>query len=115
MRKDVERYLKAADVMIMPSYWEGLPISAIEAMAAGTPVLASRTEVLIDLIEHNKTGLLFQTGNRIEIKNAISNILKNPSLGKTISKNAQNLISKYYSQSTMIDSYSQLYESLISK
>ena len=35
MCKEVERYLKAATAMVMPSYWEGLPIAAIEAMAAG--------------------------------------------------------------------------------
>ena len=114
MRKDVERYLKAADAMIMPSYWEGLPISAMEAMAAGIPIIASRTEGLIDLIEHPKTGLLFTTANKTEMNEAITTILKNPPLADKIAKNARKLISNQYSQKTMIDAYTSLYQSLIS-
>ena len=114
MCREVAGYLKAAAAMVMPSYWEGLPIAAIEAMAAGLPVIASRTEGLIDLIEDGKTGLLFTTGHRNEMKNAISRILSNPPWARTLGQNARHLITRQYSQQTMIDAYTRLYRSLVS-
>ena len=113
--KAVERYLKAATAMVMPSYWEGLPIAAMEAMAAQLPLIASRTEGLIDLIEDGKTGLLFTPGDKTQMKNAIARILQNPTLAQNIAQNAHHLISQKYLQKTMIDAYTRLFEYTLSK
>ncbi len=51
-RRDVARLLKAADLMIFPSRWEGLPGAVLEACAAGTPVLASELPGIAEIAEH---------------------------------------------------------------
>jgi glycosyltransferase involved in cell wall biosynthesis len=51
------------DIFVLPSYSEGLPLVLIEAMANGLPVVASRVGGIPEIIEHNKSGLLFEAGN----------------------------------------------------
>jgi glycosyltransferase involved in cell wall biosynthesis len=57
-RPDIDRYLKAADILVLPSYREGLPRSVIEAMACAIPVIASDIPACRELIAPNQTGLL---------------------------------------------------------
>ncbi len=52
--------LARADVLVMPSHREGLPNAALEAMASGLPVLATRVGGLPDLVEHGRTGWLVE-------------------------------------------------------
>lgn len=55
---DVSMRLRSADLLILPSKSEGTPVSALEAMASGVPVLASPVGGLVDLIDHRHDGLL---------------------------------------------------------
>ena len=57
-RRDVAACLAAADVVAMPSRWEGLGVAALEAMAAGKPVVAARVGGLAEVVRHGETGLL---------------------------------------------------------
>ena len=61
-REDVSDLLGAADVFVLPSKSEAFPNGAIEAMAAGLPVVASAVGGLLDLIEPERTGMLVQPG-----------------------------------------------------
>lgn len=56
-----ERY-KAADILVMPSRWEGFGLCAIEAFRAGTPVLARRVGALTDIVSNGNNGYLFEGG-----------------------------------------------------
>ena len=57
---DVPGVLSAADAMVMPSRWEGLPLASVEAMAAGLPVLATRTAGLEEVVADGETGILVE-------------------------------------------------------
>jgi glycosyltransferase involved in cell wall biosynthesis len=57
-RADIDRYLKAADILTLPSYREGLPRSVIEAMACAIPVIASDIPACRELVVPDQTGLL---------------------------------------------------------
>ena len=57
-RPDIDRYLKAADILVLPSYREGLPRSVIEAMACAIPVIASDISACRELVVPDRTGLL---------------------------------------------------------
>ena len=58
-REDIPELLALADVFVMSSKWEGFGLAAVEAMAAGTPVIASDVPGLDEVVEHGKSGLLF--------------------------------------------------------
>ncbi|MEE2962200.1 MAG: glycosyltransferase [Myxococcota bacterium] len=66
LRSDVDLLLKALDVFVLSSRWEGQPIVLLEAMAAGVAVVASKTEGAQELIQHEINGLLFPIDDNAE-------------------------------------------------
>ena len=108
-RLDVERILKAADIFVLPSQWEGMPMSAQEAMASGLPVIASRTVGIIDIIEDNVNGLLVTPGSAEQLAHAISRLIQNPPLAQQFSLAAQQKAQRLYSLDSIVQSYSDLY------
>lgn len=71
---------RAADIFVLPSYHEGLPVSIIEAMAAGLPVIATRVGGIPDLIDDSKNGILVNSKAPIELANAIMTLIENEHL-----------------------------------
>ena len=108
-RLDVERILKAADIFILASQWEGMPMSAQEAMASGLPVIASRTEGIIDVIEDNITGLLVTPGSVEQLAHAICRLIQNPPLAQQLSHAAQQKAQRLFSLKSILQSYCNLY------
>jgi glycosyltransferase involved in cell wall biosynthesis len=74
-RRDVASLLAAADVFVLASSSEGLPVSILEAMAAGLPVVATRVGGVPELVEHGKTGLLVPPGDPQSFAAAVSELL----------------------------------------
>jgi len=64
----------AADILVVPSRWEGFGLVAIEAMRSGLPVIASRVGGLSEVVQNNKTGLLIPPSNPQELVDAIRNL-----------------------------------------
>ena len=105
--------LKAADLFLMPSKWEGFGLSAAEAMAAGLPVIASRTDGLIDVIDHNANGLLVTPNDLDELTQSIKSLLDNPQKMKSLAHAAQKKAHQKYSINTMIKNYANFYLRLL--
>src|SRR5690606_20106659 len=57
-RSDIPRLLAAADIFVLPSLWEGLPLAVLEAMASGLPPVVTRVGGNAEIIEDGKSGLL---------------------------------------------------------
>jgi glycosyltransferase involved in cell wall biosynthesis len=70
---EIKMYYMASDLFILPSYSEGLPKVVLEAMACGTPVVASNIPGHKDVINNNMTGYLFKTG---DVEDLSSKIIK---------------------------------------
>ena len=60
---DVMNRLHQADILLMVSHYEGLPVALLEAMSTGIPILASNVDGIRMLIKHERTGLLFEANN----------------------------------------------------
>lgn len=75
IRNDVPRLLKTCDFAVISSYWEGFGLAAVEAMAAGTPVIASNVGGLNQVVENG--GVLFEQGNENELVKNIINLSEN--------------------------------------
>lgn len=86
------RVYKKADIFILPSKKEGFGIVFIEAMQFSLPVIAASEKGALDVVEHDKTGLLVAYGNKNEIANAIVKLAKDAALRKKLAANAMELI-----------------------
>jgi glycosyltransferase involved in cell wall biosynthesis len=62
-RQDVPDVLAAADIFVLPSLWEGLPIGLLEAMAMGKAIIASEVDGTSEIVRHNENGWLISTDN----------------------------------------------------
>lgn len=85
-RQDVPDILSSADVFVLPSLWEGLPIGLLEAMAMGKAIIASNVDGTAEVLKHEESGILINTENLVEelassILSLGSNELKRRKLG----------------------------------
>lgn len=84
--ENVEKYIPAFDIAILPSKWEGFGLVIVEYMACGKPVVASNVGGIANIIEDGKNGFLCEVGNEKEIYSKIDKILECKDLRENISK-----------------------------
>jgi glycosyltransferase involved in cell wall biosynthesis len=83
-RRDVNAVLAASDIFALPSYHEALPMSVIEAMFTGLPVVASDINGPREQVEHNKTGLLVPPRQAGPLAVALARLVGNPGMRATM-------------------------------
>lgn len=86
---NVGEFLRRAKVFVLPSRWEGLPVSIMEAMFAGTAVVASRTGGIPEVVPENECSILFETGNSEDLSKALLRMAGDDCLRKQLSENAR--------------------------
>ncbi|HXJ38174.1 MAG TPA: glycosyltransferase, partial [Bryobacteraceae bacterium] len=72
--------LATSHVFALPTHWEGFPLSVLEAMRAGLPVVASRVGGIAEAVEHGETGLLVQAGDPDAFERSLSTIVNDRAL-----------------------------------
>ena len=108
-REDIPSLLAAADAFVLPSRSEAFPNGAIEAMAAGLPVVASNVGGLRDLIQNGRTGVLVAPGNPEALAGALQTLIDNPAGAEAIGRAAHDEVQQRYSFDRMIAAYENLY------
>ena len=108
-REDVGRLLSQADIFALPSRSEAFPNGAIEAMAAGLPVVASACGGLLDLIDHERTGLLIEPGNADALAGALRRLLTNRAVAHQLGEQARARVQQRYSFERMVQAFEDLY------
>jgi glycosyltransferase involved in cell wall biosynthesis len=81
--------LAAADVAVVPSIYEGFSIFLLEAMAAGKPVIATKTGIAQELIQNGKNGFLIDSGNAEDLSEKILMILNDNRLSSSIGRESR--------------------------
>ncbi len=101
---------QCADVCVVPSLYEPFGITALEAMAAGVPVIVSDTGGLAEIVEHDKTGVKVFANNPESLAWGITRVLLNPSYAELIKLNAHREVLKRYSWSNVGEKTKILYQ-----
>ncbi len=108
-RKDIPDILHASDLFVFPSFHEGLPVSLMEAMASGLPVICSEIRGNVDLVKNGVNGLLFSPDNYSQLSKAIAQILSDKKrmaeMGAQNSRDVEN-----YSYSVVVEELKQIYQ-----
>lgn len=94
----VQRLYAALDLVVVPSFFEGFGLVAAEAMAAGLPVIASRVDGLVEVVDHGTTGLLVSPGDAAELAKAILYLLNNDRFRQQCSINAVERVKRSFSR-----------------
>jgi len=112
LRNDVARLLDAADVFLLSSISEGIPLTIIEAMAAGLPVVATRVGGLAEMVEDGATGLLAPAGDDKALAGAILRLAHDPRLRSEMGQRGRASRSERFSAGKMYEAYHQLYQEM---
>jgi glycosyltransferase involved in cell wall biosynthesis len=88
-RLDVLTFLRAADIFVLPSLWEGLPISILEAMALRVPTISTNVNAIPEAVINRETGILIEPGTVEALTTAITRILADSELRKKIADNGR--------------------------
>ena len=111
-------FYKAADVFVLPSIFdskgdtEGLGVVLLEAIASGTPVVASNVGGIPDIIASNETGLLVEQKNPAALAAAIVSLLKNSGLRKKLAVAAKVRVEKNFSWERIVAEFAKVYSSI---
>jgi glycosyltransferase involved in cell wall biosynthesis len=108
-RRDIPRILAAADVFVLSSDHEGLPLAVLEAMAAARPVVATRIGELSAVVRDGETGRLVQPRDREALATALAEMLNDPRLASEMGARARQLVQGHYSLRAMIENHEALY------
>lgn len=111
LKSNVNPYLNEADIFVLPSLWEGMPISLIEAMATGLPIVATGVGGVPDMIEDNVTGLLIDI-DKEQIAGALLKLINDCNLREKMGT-AAIVASERFSAQIMAEGYGRLYKSLL--
>lgn len=108
-RADSRAVIGAADALVLSSHWEGLPLVALEALAAGTPVVATDVRGVRELLTHERNSLLVRASDPVALAEGISRLFREHSLADRLVREGRALAS-LHTEERMIERYLQLYE-----
>ena len=114
VRPDARAIVGAADAIVFSSTWEGLPLAALEALAAGTPVVATSVRGLRELLTDGQDALLVIPEDSRALAAALRRVLDDPDLAARLAEGGRALAAAN-SEDVMIRRYLELYEVLLAR
>lgn len=114
MRKDVGDLVRAADALVLTSLYEGLPLTLLESMSIGTPVIATSAIGNRELIDHEVNGLLVPVGDPTALAAAIRQLLSDRELATRLTAGAHATV-REYTVTGMVQRHLSYYESTIAR
>lgn len=105
--------LAQADVLVLPSYYEGMPMSVLEAMAAGLPVIASDVGGIPEVIDQDINGLLIEPGDVPALIAALQRLLSDAALREKMGLAAQSKIARCYTSKQALKQIEGIYTEVL--
>lgn len=110
VQPNVAKYLAAADIFVLPSRWEGLPIALLEAMSAGLPVIATRVEGVDEVVQEGVQGLLVKPESVEDLAKAILQLSQDMEIRRRMGDASRLRVLEYYTIDRMCERYLQVFE-----
>jgi glycosyltransferase involved in cell wall biosynthesis len=115
LRADVAAVLAAADVFVLPSLSEGLPLALLEAMFAGCPIVASEVGEVAATLGHGEAGALVAPGSSAALAAALDDLLTHPVRARVLGERARERAAAEYDVSHMVRCYRSIYDRLLTR
>ncbi|NEU76498.1 glycosyltransferase family 4 protein [Hassallia byssoidea VB512170] len=114
-RTDVPNLLAQSQIFILSTHYEGLPISILEAMRAGLPVVATSVNGIPEEVEHGKTGLLVPRKDVQALANALQTLIQSPDLRQQMGEAGRQKFEQEFTVERMINETKAVYEEILKK
>jgi glycosyltransferase involved in cell wall biosynthesis len=112
---EVRSCVKGADIFLLPSLWENLPYSCLEAMAAGRAIVASAQGGVPELIEHGSNGLLAKSDDPESFIKQIRILLDDPALGSRLGHAARKSVQERFTDDRVARQSVEFYSSVLQR
>jgi glycosyltransferase involved in cell wall biosynthesis len=112
-QEDVAPFYAAFDALVLPSSNEGTPVSAIEALAAGRPVVATRVGGVPDVVQEGQDGFLVDPGATDDLADRLARLARDPALRERMGGAGRERVLPRYAVARLIDDVDRLYRSLL--
>jgi glycosyltransferase involved in cell wall biosynthesis len=112
-QEEVARFYAAVDAVVLPSINEGTPVTAIEALAAGRPVVATRVGGVPDVVRDGEGGFLVPPGATGELAERLAELARDPDLRERMGKDGREHVLARYAVDRLVDDVDLLYRSLL--
>src|SRR5581483_5965360 len=112
-QEDVAPFYSAFDAVVLPSANEGTPVSAIEALAGGRPVVATRVGGVPDVVRDGVDGFLVEPGDVDALADRLALLARDPELRTRMGESGRERVLPRYGVERLIDDVDELYRSLL--
>jgi glycosyltransferase involved in cell wall biosynthesis len=112
-QEDVAPFYAAFDALVLPSSNEGTPVSVIEALGAGRPVVATRVGGVPDVVRDGVDGFLVEPGATAELADRLAQLAQDPTLRERMGKQGRERVLPRYAVGRLVDDVDRLYRSLL--
>jgi glycosyltransferase involved in cell wall biosynthesis len=112
-KEKIDFYMSSFDLFVLPSYWEGLPVSLLEALAMGIPAIATDVRGSRELIKNGKTGILVPAKNAAALASAIALLMENEVLANQMAQAGALDMARNFRESVMVDKTSRVLRGLV--
>lgn len=113
--KDKQRLLETSDIFFLPSYTEAMPMSILEAMGYGLPIITSNVGGIPQLVKEGINGFMVDAGNIDMFSEKLLFLLENKELCKTMGKKSIEIANNKYSLESHIEKICSLYEKILER
>ncbi|MBU4342763.1 MAG: glycosyltransferase family 4 protein [Candidatus Omnitrophica bacterium] len=111
--KDVSEIYRDLDIVVLTSLNEGTPVSIIEAMAAGRPVIATNVGGVADIVEDGKSGYLVESDNEEVFSEKLLDLINNPTKRRMFGEYGRGLVKDRFSKDRLIKDTEGLYNNIL--
>jgi glycosyltransferase involved in cell wall biosynthesis len=112
-QEDVAPFYAAFDALVLPSSNEGTPVSAIEALAAGRPVVATKVGGVPDVVRDGEDGFLVEPGATDELAERLERLARDPDLRARMGERGRERVLPRYAVDRLVADVDQLYRALL--
>jgi glycosyltransferase involved in cell wall biosynthesis len=111
--EDVPNFLRDLDIAVLCSKSEGMSNAILEYMAAGKAIVATAVGGNVQLLEHDRHGLLVPTGDPHALAEAMRRLIDDPALAIRLARAARQRVEEHYSREAMVRRFEDFYERLL--
>jgi len=111
----VSEIMRQCNIFVRPSLTEGMPLTILEAMACGLPVIASKIPGTSEIVKDGETGILIKPGDVKQLSNAIIKLIEDEDYARRIKERAYEFIKNHYSWDRIAEEYLKTYNEVLKR